>query len=82
MRVGVRHAGENRAGLLREQVVELGPGLFVGDHDHLRLAQPPHEAVELVGDALQVLVDVLVRVPLQPCLGQPPWSCRLGCSSK
>ena len=82
VRLGMGDAGDHGAGLLREEARELAPRLLVGDDDDLRLPQAPHEAVELVRHPLQVLVDELVGVPLQPCLGQPPWSWRLGCSSK
>jgi hypothetical protein len=43
--------------LLREEVVEFGSCLLCGDDDHLGPVQAPHQAVELLCDLLQMLVD-------------------------
>jgi len=53
---------------VRKRGLELGPGLLARDHDHPRAAQPPQLPVDELGNLLQVVVDELVDVPLEPRL--------------
>ena len=61
-------ARDERAHVLGEQVLELAPSVVAPDYDDLRLVQEPCEAAELVGDALEVVVDELVGVALEASL--------------
>src|SRR4029078_4868573 len=62
--LGRRPADDRLAGLVREHVLELGAGLFGGDDDQARPAQPAHAPLDVLGDLLQVVVDELLDVPL------------------
>src|SRR5262249_17474517 len=66
--LGVCPADDRVAGRLRQLILELAARLLGGDEDDLRRVQAAPAPVELLRDALQVLLDELLDVPLVPRL--------------
>ena len=64
MRLSLRPADERVARLVRELLGEAASHLLRADEHDLRRVHPPATAIELLRNALQVLVDELVDVPL------------------